>query len=277
MKRHIRLTVIVTLVLISLPVTVFAWVPDPYFWCWIDAAAIPEGTIYVDMLLPIQESDPGYTSFHESNGQKYGISPDSEIVSYQQDGFRSYTFHIKDACGEIRPYYQYDFSVPRETYERYKELLKDYEDHCFVFRDGESRQYTMQVFRSSVEEQKINEIAGTLGISLAADRETAYTDYNTNNEIYPERQSEYDYWYCRQTYRIARFAYLDEDGKVLGVSTSVSIDPVLQEENLYIRLSGIELTTDPQHGPIWVPLIIIFTAILCGLTLAWVARKMIRK
>ena len=57
---------------------------------------------YVDLLIPIADNEEAYTDFNESNGERYQISKDSEIVKYNVDGFRSYTFHFIGADSKMQ-------------------------------------------------------------------------------------------------------------------------------------------------------------------------------
>ena len=57
MKKFI-LTAILTLILFSiLSFSCFAWVPSYQFTCYIDYLQIPDGAVYVDLLLPISQND----------------------------------------------------------------------------------------------------------------------------------------------------------------------------------------------------------------------------
>lgn len=73
----------------------------PWLVCKVDTDAKPKGTRFVDLLLPINESDEYYCLFNESNGQKYGIDKNSEIVRLNEQGYRSYTFHLSPAAADI--------------------------------------------------------------------------------------------------------------------------------------------------------------------------------
>ena len=47
-------------------------------------------------------SDLKIIDFNSENGKKFGISKDSEIVNYCEDGYISYTFHVVDAMLNAR-------------------------------------------------------------------------------------------------------------------------------------------------------------------------------
>lgn len=80
----------------------FARAPAYYYSCDVHRSQMPEGTVYVDMLIPIDESADEFTPYNDKNGEKYGISEDSEIVAYEEDGFASYTFHRNTARSDIK-------------------------------------------------------------------------------------------------------------------------------------------------------------------------------
>ena len=63
----------------------------------------PLGAKYIDLLVPMEESDSEYCVFNEKNGAAFGITPESEIVSLDLDGYRSYTFHNVNAGSDIKP------------------------------------------------------------------------------------------------------------------------------------------------------------------------------
>lgn len=111
--------------LLSVPTPVNAWQPDEFFGVSVDEAHIPADTVYIDLLLPISPEDEAYVPYHEANGEAYGISRDSEIVGYCEDGYRSYTFHIADAVSDWRPHYTVSFSIPMELHEEHADTLEE--------------------------------------------------------------------------------------------------------------------------------------------------------
>jgi len=101
MKQHRVLALIVLLsMLLLLPMQVWANSPPPKPWFEIVLRDLPQGTAYVDMLVYLPESDPFYTELEERNLPQ-GFSSQSEIVTYCEDDFRSYTFHYMDAQSAI--------------------------------------------------------------------------------------------------------------------------------------------------------------------------------
>lgn len=71
-------------------------------WFTIKLANLPKGTAYVDMLIPLEETDSEYAATVEENLPE-GFSQQASILSYCEDGFRSYTFHYQDAVSVIAP------------------------------------------------------------------------------------------------------------------------------------------------------------------------------
>ena len=100
MKKWFLILVSV-LILLQMPLVCYAWVPSVSFYCGVDYANIPENAVYVDLLLLISAEDEMYTPYHRENGQLYNIPEDSQIVQYDIDGYRSYTFHRQDARSEM--------------------------------------------------------------------------------------------------------------------------------------------------------------------------------
>lgn len=101
MKKWFQILVVL-LFLCQLPLTCYAWTPSIEFTCWVDYEKIPENAVYIDLLLPISPSDENYTPYHAENGATFGIPAQSQIVQYNADGYRSYTFHIQDARSEMQ-------------------------------------------------------------------------------------------------------------------------------------------------------------------------------
>ena len=87
-------------ILLLLPLPVSANSPPPKDFFDVQFSNLPEGTVYLDLLVYLPESDPYYTPLEEANLPE-GISPDAQIVTYCQEDFRSYTFHYRDAKSVI--------------------------------------------------------------------------------------------------------------------------------------------------------------------------------
>lgn len=79
---------------------VFANGPPPAQWYSISFSNLPKGTVYVDMRIPREESDPMYVPLVEEK-LPGGFDAQSPIVAYCADGYRSCIFHCKDASSNI--------------------------------------------------------------------------------------------------------------------------------------------------------------------------------
>lgn len=100
--RKIVLSLIAAVCLFSLfPTTVYANSAEPWPYYAFELSDLPEGTVYVDLLLKLPEDDPEYVALEKSNLPD-GFSQQSEIIGYCEDGFRSYTFHYKNAKSKIQ-------------------------------------------------------------------------------------------------------------------------------------------------------------------------------
>lgn len=88
------------LVLFAFPVSASANGPAPMMEYYIYLFRLPEGTVYVDLLIPMEKEDPCYTDLVSENLPK-GITPQSQIVTYHEEGLCSYTFHYKNAQADI--------------------------------------------------------------------------------------------------------------------------------------------------------------------------------
>ncbi|MBQ9148722.1 MAG: hypothetical protein IJX69_04055 [Oscillospiraceae bacterium] len=100
MKRYPVVILLAMLMLMLLPIGVSANGPAPVPWLDVYLTNAPEGTAYVDLLIPLTEDDPRYSELNEQNLPE-GFSAQSPIVTYCEDGFRSYTFHFEDALSSI--------------------------------------------------------------------------------------------------------------------------------------------------------------------------------
>ena len=104
MKKQNRFfTFFLTMILLVafFPLRASANGPMPAEWYDIGLSNLPEGTEYVDLLIPLPEDDPMYAELVAENVPA-GFSEQSEIITYCVDDFRSYTFHYRDALSVIR-------------------------------------------------------------------------------------------------------------------------------------------------------------------------------
>lgn len=82
---------------------------------------------YVDLLIPLDETDERYTDFNcnikGGDYQAIEIPENSEIVNYNENGFRSMLMHMKDARLNVYIYEKFDYEIrqcinlPDEWYE----------------------------------------------------------------------------------------------------------------------------------------------------------------
>lgn len=145
------------------------------YLCEINLENMPQDTAYIDMLVPIKENDERYVAFNE----KEGIPKDSEIVYYSDDGFQSYTFHVKTAKSIIKPY------------------------------DLNGKKYVE--FFCDEEAQDIN----------------------------------FDW----VDYKVVRFAYLDQNGNILGITDTAEIwDESFCD--LWIEIDGMRVMSETEKNPL---------------------------
>jgi len=230
--------------------TVSAWMPDRWFQVLIDSKKIPEGTAYIDLLMPISSADEGYVVYNESNGEKYGISENSGIVNYCEDGFVSYTFHIVDADSSIQPTYTFSFCISDDDYIKNKDFLQRF-DNSYQRQDG-NRQYECDVTVGSETEKKLLEIKDDL---IEMKSYFFRTEYNSPLE----RESKYDFDYCREKYKYAKMAYLDKNGNVISVSEAAKIKSRANKEaQVQLTLSGNEFNSEIDTGPNIILAIVIY-------------------
>lgn len=97
MKNIRKLTALLcaALLLFLFPVIAYANGPAPSSQLELYLTSPPEGTVYVDLLVPLQSSDPDYAEL--ATDLPEGFSEDAAIVTYAEDGYCSYTFHYKHA------------------------------------------------------------------------------------------------------------------------------------------------------------------------------------
>lgn len=63
---------------------------------------IPEGTRFLDLLIPMSKDDPYYCSFNQSMGEATGLTGTAPIAGYtDEDGYISYSFHMEGAVSDM--------------------------------------------------------------------------------------------------------------------------------------------------------------------------------
>ena len=104
MRKRNRLPVLFLVILLALtilPISVSANSPAPSPWYTFVLSDYPQGTVYVDILIRLTESDPHYRELVTENIPN-GFSADAEIICFCEDDFRSYTFHYRGARSIIK-------------------------------------------------------------------------------------------------------------------------------------------------------------------------------
>lgn len=100
--RHICEGLLVLILLISvLPLSASANSPASAPWYTFQLRNAPAGTVYMDLLISLDETEAYYCPLMEENIPK-GFAENGEIITYCEDGFRSYTFHYYGARSKIR-------------------------------------------------------------------------------------------------------------------------------------------------------------------------------
>lgn len=242
-KKRLSLFVCTAAFLIALAVPAYAWMPDNSFDVQIDQEQIPADTAYVDLLMPIPTDDEAYVPYHQENGEKYGIPAQSELVTYCEDGYRSYTFHVADAVSDMTPYYLANFDLFEDVYENNREILQEFKPYLHTVVNGQ-RYYSVPVLFGSDTKEKLEEFQRNTGVLIRHNVDYTRTEY-ASAEM---RQSVYDFDYCRNKYKYAKMAYVAADGRIIGVSAKVKISGSGGQLNL--TLSGYAFSSDRKH---WLP------------------------
>ena len=100
-RQILGFLLILLLVLSVVPMPAFANSPPPAPWYTFELQNPPEGTVYLDLLIRMEETDPHYSRLERENlPAAFGES--AQIVTYCEDGFCSYTFHYAGARSRIR-------------------------------------------------------------------------------------------------------------------------------------------------------------------------------
>lgn len=103
MRSNVKKTVFLLLVLsilFLLPFETSANSPKPGTKVEIAIDQIPEGSVFADLLVKIDPSNEKYVAFNSEYGSSLGLDEHSEIATYNENGFTSYTFHFSGAVSE---------------------------------------------------------------------------------------------------------------------------------------------------------------------------------
>lgn len=276
MQNQRFLPLIILLFLIILPTTCFAFEPDVSLDCNVDYKNIPEHTVYIDLLLPVSPDDEVYTQYNSANGEQFGISQDSQIVQYDTDGYRSYTFHFKDASSEIRPRYFVYILCDATLYDENSAIFEKAELTPTSSRDSRNR-YSLDktIYLGSDEDLAMEAVCEILDISIIYERNKTKVSFHTDNNLtYTENNYEKFSDFCRK-YKTAKIAYLDKDGNILRTTNATSIyktDLLGRAPAVILRLSGNELTSDIIYGPPVFLVALIFLLIILVILITVIVR-----
>ncbi|MCL2488505.1 MAG: hypothetical protein FWE80_07465 [Oscillospiraceae bacterium] len=73
--------------------------PAPAEYLTFEITGLPDTVVYVDLLIKIDGVDNNFSEINQENLDENGFSRTAQIVTYDQDGFRSFTFHYQDDLG----------------------------------------------------------------------------------------------------------------------------------------------------------------------------------
>jgi hypothetical protein len=135
-KKSFSVIILLLIFTFSWPTAVFANAPAPADHLTVALANIPDNAVYADLLIKISQDDADFIDFQPNDYADF-VSNSSEIVTYSQDGYYSFTFHYKDSKSYIKIDHYYDdldcvkFCEGLEYNEyltQYESLLNNYND-----------------------------------------------------------------------------------------------------------------------------------------------------
>lgn len=135
-KRLFSVVVLLLLLVFSLPMSVSANAPMPADHLTVVFSDVPKDVVYVDLLIKMGEDDANYVDFQPNSfAEEFFIV--KGIAGYSTDGYRSFTFHYKNAKSDIKikPYHSGLYSVEFCNGSEYREYLTQYEDLRNNYRD----------------------------------------------------------------------------------------------------------------------------------------------
>jgi hypothetical protein len=110
--------------------------------------------------------DENYTEYNQTNGEKFNISSDSEIVSYCQDGFMSYTYHLSDAKSKPKPFYFAFFKCVFKYYENNKSLFDKLNALSIFTKEATTWVDYAEIYLDDDSEDALIKIYNDLGYSI---------------------------------------------------------------------------------------------------------------
>lgn len=257
MKKRIATVVLALVLCLGLAVEVFAYLPSRSYAVVVYPELIPEGTVYIDLLMQIPETNKGYVSYNESNGTLYGIGEESEIVTYcDEEGFVSYTFHISDAYSLVTPTVGYTrfYDIEALYFADLDSIIGKAGGECTVNDDGTRNYVIYTTIYGSEAYRELEALCKKMYDTDELYYLDMYVDYNTtNDETKSGRVSDFDYEYCRKNFRHIKMAYIDAEGDVLGVSNAVD-GKWIDGSRFSLTLKGLTLEGAPYNPWRWLPL-----------------------
>lgn len=98
MKKYCLASIIVLLLLVVPSLTVSANAPPPVFEFFVRIENAPSEAAFVDLLVGFDgRREELYREFNEESGERYGVTPQSGIAAYNEDGYMSMLFHNSTA------------------------------------------------------------------------------------------------------------------------------------------------------------------------------------
>ena len=188
LKKLFFIVVIVTILASSFVLPVFANAPMPADHLTVVLSNLPDDAVYVDLLVKINQDDPNFVDF-QSNNYSDSVSKASEIVSYSDGSFYSFTFHYKNSKSNIKIEHYYDdlYYVDFCNGLNYQDYLTQYESLRNHYRDVKvallDKDFNIIVVSESIQLPKENN-------AFVFDGEI-YFDFNTNSLDFDTRINPY--------------------------------------------------------------------------------------
>ena len=163
LKKLFFIVVIVTILASSFVLPVFANAPMPAYHLTVVLSNLPDDAVYVDLLVKINQDDPNFVDF-QSNNYSDSVSKSSEIVSYSDGSFYSFTFHYKNSKSNIKIEHYYDdlYYVDFCNGLNYQDYLTQYESLRNHYRDVKvallDKDFNIIVVSESIQLPKENNI-----------------------------------------------------------------------------------------------------------------------
>ena len=188
LKKLFFIVVIVTILASSFVLPVFANAPMPADHLTVVLSNLPDDAVYVDLLVKINQDDPNFVDF-QSNNYSDSVSKSSEIVSYSDGSFYSFTFHYKNSKSNIKIEHYYDdlYYVDFCNGLNYQDYLTQYESLRNHYRDVKvallDKDFNIIVVSESIQLPKENN-------AFVFDGKICF-DFNTNSLDFDTRINPY--------------------------------------------------------------------------------------